>query len=905
MKDDPTVSEAFGQAGRPGAGLLDDIMRERVGARLFSGLHGRTSVGRFLLRGQLGQGGGGAVYEADDPQLGRRVAIKVFSDRGGDAGVRTIHAHAEALRAEARMLAQLSHPNIVRVFEVDEHRGDVFIVMERIEGTDLFRWLGTHGQDCSFDTKLGLLHGAALGLQAAHRLDIVHGDVKPSNILVDETTTALLADFGLAVQANTPSAADSTTVAGTPSYMAPEQHGGSGASVQTDIYAFCITAIEVLTAQRVHAGRAATISDEAKRERIEVALVDVPKSLRTILRAGTEIDPERRLHSMDPLVEALAPRRRWSRVAIGSIALGVAGLGTAVAMALAGPETACQPRPDQIDEVWGPAQRRGVIESFEQTGLAFASNAAQHTSAALDVYAERWARAVGETCESRETISDDAFYLRAACFNRSLAAMASLVGALEGADPRVVESATGAASALPRLEDCRNPPPSAVLAEGTDDQLLTELARAKMTASAGMVQEATPVLRELEQRARDADPTVHAKILMSYADAVQFQGEFESARELLEQAYAEAVGAAETELSVVIAARLAGLVGYALQRLEAGETWVRVAVAGAQRLPSDSPAHVAVLRARSDVLFRQSRFSETLPLLFAARERLEADRSASQLDLVTLLNDIAATQIYLHRYDEARELLRRALRLGRDVVGEGHPMLAEIYYNLGSLERLEGRLQLARGHIERALGISGAARGPMHDAVAMPTLFLADLGIDRGELEAAREGVDRAYQILTTLHPGGTIDLASHARIEGKLLLAQGDVEGSIAKYRRAIEIVEEISAAQHPRLSKATAGLSRALRAAGRHEEALEMVERAEATARVNNPGTMMQWSTMLDHAQLLHDVGRNHEARPLLESVRQGLADMDGEQARREEARASTLAAQLSDASAITDDP
>lgn len=198
-------------------------------------------IGRYLVVQTLGQGGMGTVYLAQDPLLKRRVAIKVVRDPGADPLERVL----ERFQREAEISAQLSHPNIITVYDVGEDPAvGPFLAMEFVDGQSLAFLIRERRPDP--ETALFLLLQAMRGLQAAHGAGIIHRDVKPENMLVDSGGHLKLMDFGLARGAQVRLTATGA-VLGTPAFTAPELILGSEPSPATDRYAFFVTAFELLT----------------------------------------------------------------------------------------------------------------------------------------------------------------------------------------------------------------------------------------------------------------------------------------------------------------------------------------------------------------------------------------------------------------------------------------------------------------------------------------------------------------------------------------------------------------------------------------------------------------------------------------------------------------------------------
>lgn len=196
--------------------------------------------GVYRLERVLGRGGLGVVFEATDVGLGRRVALKVLRPD------LTVHEDMRRqLVLEARRIAPLQHPRIVTVHSCGSHRGNPFIVMELVDGSDAARTLKDAGGFLPIERAVAIVVAAAEGLDALHERGLAHGDVKPSNILLGADGSIKLTDVGLARGPG-----KGSVVSGTPAYMAPEtilDHEGplSGASI--DVYALAVTAYELLT----------------------------------------------------------------------------------------------------------------------------------------------------------------------------------------------------------------------------------------------------------------------------------------------------------------------------------------------------------------------------------------------------------------------------------------------------------------------------------------------------------------------------------------------------------------------------------------------------------------------------------------------------------------------------------
>ena len=298
-------------------------------ARLFGAASGSERLGRYRLLRVIGQGGMGVVYAAHDETLDRDVAIKLVRTR--DDG------HAR-LRSEGQAMAKLAHPNVVRVYEVGEANVDgeaastiAFIAMELIEGMTLGEWLQ---QPRSRADILAAFLEAGRGLAAAHAAGLIHRDFKPQNVLVAHDGRVMVTDFGLArahagssidlAHTQTGMESSTTSVAGTPVYMAPEALSGRKPQHASDQFSFCVALWEAIYGQRPFHGHSVhELLDtlHAGPPQPPAAAKKLPRRLHEPLSRGLAVSPDARWPSMDALLDALEAgmlaHRRWLRLAVG------------------------------------------------------------------------------------------------------------------------------------------------------------------------------------------------------------------------------------------------------------------------------------------------------------------------------------------------------------------------------------------------------------------------------------------------------------------------------------------------------------------------------------------------------------------------------------------------------------
>ena len=334
------------------------------------------SVGRYVVITKVGVGGFGEVYSAYDPDLDRKVALKIMKTRENRLGTARVQ-----LSREAQALAKLSHENVLTVYDFGDFDGDVFLAMEFVDGQTLKDWfLSTHRE---WREVLDVMLHAGRGLAAAHNAGIVHSDFKPHNILIDKRGRVRVADFGLAkaLQQLPPmgvsledslddeirrrrtttiprvSAAKSATtsrplVAGSPAYMAPEQFRGRDVDERSDQFAFCVTLFEGLYGRRPFTQRtvaelkAAVLAGAIEDPPLES---DVPRWIRDVILRGLSLDPHDRFESMDELLGALSidPIQRAKRIRRTAVTIVASAIGTLTAAAIVYRE----PTPDEINQI--------------------------------------------------------------------------------------------------------------------------------------------------------------------------------------------------------------------------------------------------------------------------------------------------------------------------------------------------------------------------------------------------------------------------------------------------------------------------------------------------------------------------------------------------------------------------
>jgi tRNA A-37 threonylcarbamoyl transferase component Bud32 len=209
-------------------------------------------IGRYKITKELGRGAMGVVYLATDPTIGRKVAIKTIRLRDIDNPAERTKQR-ERLFREARSAGSLSHPHIVTIYDMGEEDDVAYIALEYVKGTTLEEVLN-QGQPLAPQRIFTILRQTAAALDFAHRNGVVHRDVKPANIMLNEGGQAKIADFGIAKLTEGESHTMTGTIVGTPNYMSPEQVQGLTLDGRSDQFSLGVIAYEILTGERPFSG---------------------------------------------------------------------------------------------------------------------------------------------------------------------------------------------------------------------------------------------------------------------------------------------------------------------------------------------------------------------------------------------------------------------------------------------------------------------------------------------------------------------------------------------------------------------------------------------------------------------------------------------------------------------------
>ncbi|MFO0635734.1 MAG: serine/threonine-protein kinase [Nannocystaceae bacterium] len=623
-------------------GDADTVVGEVASPPAASTLRRGDAVGRYLVIEPLGSGGMGVVHAAYDPELDRKVAVKLLHAAAGAS------QGPSPLLGEAQALARLAHPNVVAVHDAGTLGDRVWLAMELVHGCTLTAWAAQRERHWREVVEVAIAVGR--GLAAAHTVGLVHRDVKPVNIMIDEDPRApfgigrvRVMDFGLARGGGAPAASTRATLegapvpvvslegalAGTPAYMAPEQFAGLRADARCDQFSLCAVIWECLWRKRPFAGDTlAALAANVLEGRIDVPSHKrgVPAWLRAAVRRGLERDPQRRFPDMNALVTALQrgqARRRQRQIAVVAASVVLLGAGGFAAQAVvqARRTAACEREGAAIAELWSESRRDATDQALRALPVRYAAVTAERVRPWLDDYAAAWGRARTEACldaRTRDRWTEAQLERASWCLDERRMEFAALVEQLSHADVLVAQNAVRAAASLASVEPCRDvhalerlpPPPT----EQRDQvvAIKAELAHAGTFALASRPAEGLAIVAEARAQADALGwPPLRAAALLVEAKLRDDAADYEGAARVGAEAYFEAARIDAWDLAAWVATQLIYTVGEHSRRREPGLEWARHAeMALAHAGASGGVGEARRLRAIGGVEFAAGHFQQ-------------------------------------------------------------------------------------------------------------------------------------------------------------------------------------------------------------------------------------------------------------------------------------------------------
>lgn len=777
-----------------------------------------VQVDRYVIADEIGEGGMGSVYLADDPALERKVALKFLREGAWAVSERRL----ARFEREAKVMARLSHPNVVAVHDVGTYFGRLFLAMSYVEGGTLHTWL--QGERTWRDV-WRVMRAAGEGLAAAHDAGIVHRDFKPDNVLMRPDGTPLVTDFGIAKAFDvedddrprgggdgdgepTPERTVSGTdiAIGTPRYMAPEQHLRGDVGPWSDQFAFAVVLWQSLFGQHPFEGDTVAEVADAIVRGARRPLEDergVPRWFRQALDRALSADPADRYDSLPDLLAELSrdPVRRRRLVAGASLALVAAVAGGASIGLFAGGDggPTCSDGADTWQGVWDDEARAGLMAAFEASKAPYAVHRGADLANALDDYVGRWKLARLSVCRATNATASQSRAMldyRMRCLDQIRADVGAIARRYATRLPdEAVAAAARATRILPELTSCTQPGnleaekalPADTELRGEIQRVDDQLGEAKAALAAGAFSDALVRSNGLVAPAQATGyGPVQARVYGNLGRVYNAMNQFDKA-----------------EQALMTSIRLASAAGDGVEELR---SWISMmAIVGHGQ---EDEARGRLLVDMAEAAFHRIDASDDL----AARYHLSFGTT------LLALSDAARAEVN-HR---------KALALVQELYGEESERMATALQNLGASLRAQGKTAEGDTLVERSLNIRERVQGRDHPDFAYALVAFADVLRARGEhkraLKLLREALLLREAAFGASNPLVVWVLDAIAWSAASI----GSFDEAIAAAERAVRIRSDVFGPDDTPTIDAQETLAVVLAMAGRYAEAEPHFERA-----------------------------------------------------------------------------
>jgi tetratricopeptide (TPR) repeat protein len=731
-----------------------------------------TELGRYLVLDQLGKGGMGVVLSAYDPELDRRVALKLVRPElcAGDAA----NTARERLQREAQAMASFSHPNVVTVFDVGTVREHLFVAMEYV-ARDLDGWL-TEQQRAWADI-IAMFIQSAHGLAAAHAAGLVHRDFKPANVLVGDDERPRVSDFGLVAALNQ-SAAQAGL--GTPAYMAPEQfEGGQIIGAAADQFAFCAALYDALYRAQPFAGRSVA---EVKASVMAGQLQrpdegEVPSWLWPVIEKGLSRQPDARHASMAELLSALEhnPEAAYRRMIVVDSMITF-GAARAEAGDYDAAESALR---DALATATGAGEMRRAAAA--QINLAFVEGLGRGQ---FSVAAERlaWSRSALDGVGG-DALLDARFHHTRGCIAHREHQLDDACADLERA-LQLYRDAMGDDAI--KLAEVRSNLGEAMRAAGRPEEACAELEKAHQHA-----------LRVRGTMSREG-----ASILDTWAGILQDLGRYDEALERYQQALdmrttllgAEHPLCADSHIHLGQLLLTMARFDAAAEHLEQGMRIARSA------LGPNSPSVRAALNNLGGVLLKKGDGPGAWKYLERALAIAEHVFGAEHAEVASTLNNLGNVLLESAELERAMAYFERALAIRERVFDADHPLIAETLNNIAGAMLKQGRADTALPILRRVREATERIRGSDHASLAFVDINIAAalLMCEPAPLEEAERHLQNAHDVIVAAFGSEHDSLALVHGNRGDIALKRERLDEAAAHYQRSIANTDRAGGGEH-----------------------------------------------------------------------------------------------------------
>jgi serine/threonine-protein kinase len=762
-------------------------------------------VGPFRIVRRLAEGGMGVVYlaEREGPDFTQRVALKLIRSGFTDPQLE------RRLRLERGILAQLEHPGIARFIDGGATpSGQAYCAMEYVEGTDILTYCDD--RRLAIPDRVELFVEVCEAVQHAHQRLIVHRDLKPSNILVTADGHTKLLDFGIAKVLDAPGRADPTRTSHwfTPAYASPEQVRRQPVDTASDIYALGMLLYELLTGRRPYD------TEGLPPARIEQVICEqTPLRPSQVLRSATGDAGDERLQ-----LYLLARKRATTPERLNRQLRR--DLDTIVLKAIAKEPNRRYASVDQLAEdlrryldgrpvLAQPDSRRYRAAKFfrrHRGATMFAALAVLSLAAGAVGAATQAARASRERDRAEAALGDAQRALR-----RSENLSTFLLDLLETSDPYgdvkdTVASRAVLREAVVRAQALRGQPELQALlydALGRSHEKLRRLDEAR-----ALLEQAVDIRRE--RLGPDSPETLES--MRHLAGVLNRLGEHDRAETMYRDVLTRqrAMYGGDTPETATTLVELAHVLPYKGRSAEAIELFEEAATIRRRTLGTQHPAVADVLDVLSNLVRANDvgRAEALLREALAIRQASLGDDDPRVAGTLLRLGDMAWMEH--QNYEEAEQLLRRALEIQRRAYGDVHLSMIHGLHSLASIRVRTGRLREAEAFYDQTLDIERQVLGPDNPSVAETLGLLGNVLLQQGRYAAAERAFRESRAMWQRTFGPNHHTIATATRALGRLYLARGEDARAEDAFREALAIYQTALAPDHPHVGATLMSLAR-----------------------------------------------------------------------------------------------
>src|SRR6266446_2986079 len=695
--------------------------------------------GPYRIQKVLGEGGMGVVYLAEREDLGSLVAIKILRDAWLSP------ARRQRFASEQRTLAQLNHPFIARLYDADTTPdGTPFFVMEFVEGVSLVEYCGAH--KCPLRQRLELFRAVCEAVVYAHQRAVIHRDLKPSNILVKDSGTVRLLDFGIAKHLETLGESVDQTMTGlrlmTPAYASPEQIRGEQVGIQTDVYSLGVILYELL------AGKLPFDLSDRTPAQAEKVLTQQEAEKPSIAAQKMAVSGNTAIH-----VPALA-KSEWADLDV----LCLTALHKDTQRRYASAEALLR----DIDHFLKQEPLDARADTASYRVRKFVARNQRGVAAAVAMFVLIAGLVTFFTV--RLAIARNAAVAEAARTQRVQHFMLNLFqGGDEAAGP------------------------------SDDLRVITLLDRG--------VQEAQSL---------SAEPEMQAELYQTLGVIYQKLGKFDRADNLLGTALEQRKKVYGPDHRFVAESLTATALLRANQaKYEEAERLARDGLEMSKRhLSASHPSVARATFALGKVLEDRGKYDQSFPVLEEA-VRLQSKPTSVTADLAASLSELANSHFYAGHYDISESLNQRVLTIDRQLYGERHPLVADTLINLGAIQFQKGNYSESEKFNRQALDIVQSWYGKLHPETADATTILGQSLTYQKRFDEAADLLQQSLAILEHVYGPVHPRVAFALNELGNVAIRQKKLDEAEADFSRVVDIYRSVYGEKHYQIGIAQSNLA------------------------------------------------------------------------------------------------